>query len=64
MTTREFLEALANRGVPLTYWKLRGLIHRGTIPKPRMNSSLAWTWSESDLDRVAAAVKGKEPAVA
>ena len=57
MTTREFLKALAEQGDPLTYWRLRGLIDRNQIPRPRLNSSLAWDWTLNDLQVVARVIR-------
>lgn len=59
MTTREFLEALSEQGVTLTYWRLRGLIDRNEIPRPRLNSSLAWDWKRDDVALVAKVVTEK-----
>lgn len=52
MTTKEALQELENRGVELTYWKLRGMVTRKEIPAPRMNSTLKWDWTEQDLQNV------------
>jgi hypothetical protein len=62
MTTREALAALAEQGTYLTYWKLRGLIDRNEIPRPRLNSSLAWDWTRSDLAIVTKVVREKADA--
>jgi hypothetical protein len=50
MTTREALAELQKSGHTLTVWHVRGLIDRGEIPRPRLNSSLQWDWTASDLD--------------
>jgi hypothetical protein len=60
MTTAEALLELAGRGVSLTVWELRGLINREEISRPRMNSSLAWDWTESDIKSVEDAVSNPE----
>jgi hypothetical protein len=59
MTTREALSALSQQGVSLTYWRLRGLIDRNEIPRPRLNSSLSWDWTRDDLAIVAKVVREK-----
>lgn len=64
MTTREALQALAERGVEITYWRLRGAIDRGEIPRPRLSTSLRWDWTEADVDRAAALLQRKSEAVA
>jgi len=62
MTTREFLSALSEQGVSLTYWRLRGLVDRNEIPRPRMNSSLVWDWNRDDVSIVARIVREKAEA--
>jgi len=64
MTTREALSVLSSQGVNITYWRLRGLIERSEIPRPRLNSSLAWDWTLNDLQAVANVVRqGQEAEV-
>jgi hypothetical protein len=63
MTTQEALQELTDRGVHLTVWRLRGMISRSEIPKPRMDSSLRWDWTESDIQKVEEAVSQPEGAV-
>jgi hypothetical protein len=60
MTTREALTVLSQQGVGLTYWRLRGLIDRNEVPRPRLNSSLAWDWTLDDLQTVAKVVREKQ----
>jgi hypothetical protein len=62
MTTREFLSALSEQGVTLSYWRLRGLICRNEIPRPRLNSSLAWDWTPADVAVVGQVVREKAQA--
>jgi len=64
MTTRELLASLPDHGVSLTYWRLRGLIDRNEIPRPRMNSSLQWDWQRCDVAIVAKVVREKSEAEA
>jgi len=64
MTTREAISALSSQGVIITYWRLRGMIERNEIPRPRLNSSLAWDWTASDLRTVANAIREKSEAEA
>jgi len=59
MTTREALAALAALGVEISYWRLRGLIDRGEVRRPRLNSSLAWDWSEADISAAAQLIREK-----
>ena len=56
MTTQEALRELEKKGISLTYWRLRGLIVRGSVPRPRLNSALAYDWTERDVRNVEAAV--------
>jgi hypothetical protein len=63
MTTREALAALSEQGISLTYWQLRGLIDRNEVPRPRLNSSLAWDWTKADLAIVATVVRAKDAEV-
>jgi hypothetical protein len=60
MTTREALNELASRGIHLTYWELRGMLERGEIPRPRMNSALSWDWTEADIRAVATAAANRQ----
>lgn len=62
MTTREALQALKDKGLILTYWRLRGLIDRNEIPRPRLNSALAWDWTPSDVAIVAKVMREKQEA--
>ena len=63
MTTREALQALKDKGHFLTYWKLRGLINRNEIPRPRLNSALSWDWTTDDVAMVAKVVREKQEAI-
>jgi hypothetical protein len=56
MTTQEALKELEQRGIRLTYWKLRGLIVRGSVPRPRLNSALTYDWTERDVRNVEVAL--------
>lgn len=62
MTTREALASLAQQGIELTYWRLRGLIDRNEIPRPRLNSSLAWDWTPAEIEVVARVIRRKSDA--
>ena len=62
MTTREALAELKNVGVNLTYWELRGMIVRGEIPTPRLNSTLKFDWTAGDIARVKDAAAQREAA--
>ena len=65
MTTRGLLELLADEhGLSVTDWELRGMIRRGEIPRPRLNSSLNFTWTGRDVRRIAKVLGRKEAATA
>ena len=70
MTTAEAIQAAEERlrakspeapdSEPLvTTWQVRGMISRGEIPKPRINSALQFDWNEADLDALCRAIESK-----
>ena len=59
MTTREALIEASHRGVTLTYWELRGMIERGEVARPRLNSALQWDWTPGEVDRLCEAASSR-----
>ncbi len=60
MTTKEAIAELERRGAHVSYWRLRGHLERGEIPKPRINSSFAYDWSLSDVRKAERVLKRKQ----
>ncbi len=60
MTTQDIINELSKSGHKVTYWSLRGIVKRGEIPHPKMNSSLCWVWTVRDLERLKKLLKTKE----
>lgn len=52
MTTTEAIQQIIDRGHSTTEDTIRGMIRRNKLPKPRLDSSLRYDWTEADIDRV------------
>lgn len=60
MTTTEAIDQIKHRGHELTEDTLRGLIRRGIVAKPRLDSSLRYDWTPADIDEVCERLNQRE----